>query len=414
MGTLFFLLSLLIGWLAWNLYHPTFKSPRMAVLSFAAGLTMGELALHVIFWQVLTVGFFVLIGAVWGLFGAIGFLICAAGWAATLKFFYDGNTAKQTVADALASGLGADFESEIDPELAAAPDAAPEETLIRHPFRHSDPAVTLKRNIHYGDHGQRLDLRYASGGEKGKLRPVLLQIHGGAWMYGRKDDGQGVPLMNLMAKCGWICVAPGYRLSPSATFPDQIIDCKQALAWVKENIAEYGGDANFVAVTGGSAGGHLASLLALTPNDPAFQPGFETIDTSVQAAVPFYGVYDLLDDHGHYHHDGVTEMLEDKILKLDLDGNEDSYRQVSPLHQVNDKAPPMLIVHGAHDTLVPVEVGRAFADKMREISPNKVAYLELAGAQHAFDVFPSLRSEHVKFGVERFLSWSWCRHQKSL
>lgn len=67
---------------------------------------------------------------------------------------------------------------------------------------------------------------------------------------------------------------------------------KRALAWVKENIAAYGGDPNFVALSGGSAGGHLTALAALTPNDPKFQPGFEDADTSVMAAVPFYGRYD--------------------------------------------------------------------------------------------------------------------------
>ena len=73
---------------------------------------------------------------------------------------------------------------------------------------------------------------------------------------------------------------------------------KRALAWVKEHIAEYGGDPDFVAITGGSAGGHLSSLAALTPNVAAFQPGFEDADTTVQAAVPFYGVYDFTNRDG--------------------------------------------------------------------------------------------------------------------
>ena len=110
-------------------------------------------------------------------------------------------------------------------------------------------------------------------------------------MYGDKA-GQAVPLMQHMARLGWICCSVAYRLSPKATYPDHIFDCKAALSWIKANIGDYGGNADFVAVTGGSAGGHLSALLALTPNDPAFQPGFETNDTKVQAAVPFYGVFD--------------------------------------------------------------------------------------------------------------------------
>ena len=70
------------------------------------------------------------------------------------------------------------------------------------------------------------------------------------------------------------------------------------MAWVKEHIAEYGGDPAFVAVSGGSAGGHLCALLALTAGDPAFQPGFEEADTSVDACVPFYGVMDMTGRRG--------------------------------------------------------------------------------------------------------------------
>ena len=74
---------------------------------------------------------------------------------------------------------------------------------------------------------------------------------------GSKNE-QALPLMNHMALRGWICVSTDYRLSPTSTFPEAIIDCKEALAWIKENIAEYGGDPEFIVVTGGSAGGHLS------------------------------------------------------------------------------------------------------------------------------------------------------------
>ena len=121
---------------------------------------------------------------------------------------------------------------------------------------------------------------------------MLFQVHGGAWVTGMKE-GQAEPLMGHLAERGWVCVAPNYRLSPRATWPDHIVDVKRALAWVKQNIAEHGGDPDFVVITGGSAGGHLCALTALTPNLAEWQPGFEDVDTSVVAAVPFYGVYDF-------------------------------------------------------------------------------------------------------------------------
>ena len=146
-----------------------------------------------------------------------------------------------------------------------------------------------------GDKGGRnlLDVIRPKAANAGDKRPVLLQIHGGAWIVGDKK-GQGQPLMTHMAaEHGWVCVAINYRLSPHSTFPDHIVDVKRAFAWIRAHIDEYGGDPDFVCVTGGSAGGHLAALTALSANEPRFQPGFEHVDTTVAAAVPFYGVYDL-------------------------------------------------------------------------------------------------------------------------
>ena len=86
--------------------------------------------------------------------------------------------------------------------------------------------------------------------------------------------------MPHLAAQGWVCVAINYRLAPRDPFPAHIVDVKRAIAWIREHIAEYGGDPSYLAITGGSAGGHLAALAALTPNDPAYQPGFEDADTS--------------------------------------------------------------------------------------------------------------------------------------
>ena len=126
---------------------------------------------------------------------------------------------------------------------------------------------------------------------------MLLQVPGGAWAIGMRRP-QSYPLLSHMAERGWVCVSIDYRVSPKNTWPDHIVDVKRALAWIKENIADYGGDPDFVAITGGSAGGHLSSLAALTPNDPQWQPGFEDADTSVVAAVPIYGRYDWFSAEG--------------------------------------------------------------------------------------------------------------------
>jgi acetyl esterase/lipase len=175
-----------------------------------------------------------------------------------------------------------------------------------------------------------------------------------------------------------VCISANYRLSPAATFPDQLIDVKRVIAWAREHGPEYGADPAVVFVAGSSAGGHLASLAALTPNDPVFQPGFESADTSVAAAISLYGYY----------------------------GSLGSDREPSsPLVYVRTDAPPFFVAHGDKDTLVLVEDARHFVERLQGASSNPVVYAELPGAQHTFDLFHSLRFEAVIDAIEAFAAW---------
>jgi acetyl esterase/lipase len=235
-------------------------------------------------------------------------------------------------------------------------------------------------------------------------------VHGGGWVIGDKKE-QALPLMYRMAARGWVCVSVNYPLSPRARWPEHIVALKTAVAWIRSSIAQYGGDPNFVAVTGGSAGGHLAALLALTPHVREFQPGFEDVDTSLQACVPHYGVYDFTAESGHkYTKDRLDSLLRRMVMAPDA-VYPDDYRGASPLYRMAelepDEIPPFLVLHGSHDTLVPVIEAREFVSRLRERSANPVAYAEIQGAQHAFDIFTSIRSAHVVKGVERFLDWSY-------
>jgi len=208
--------------------------------------------------------------------------------------------------------------------------------------------------------------------------------------------------MGHLAARGWVCVAPNYRLSPRATWPDQIVDIKRAVAWVKNNIAGHGGDPDFVVITGGSAGGHLAALAALTPGRAEWQPGFEDADTSVAAAVPFYGVYDLTNQTGTSRAD-TTAFLEKRVFKTRLADDRARWEQASPLAHVSPDAPPFFVLHGVNDSLVPVEQAGAFVTELRSVSRQPVGYAELPIAQHPFDTLPSVRAHHTAHAVDRFL-----------
>jgi acetyl esterase/lipase len=236
----------------------------------------------------------------------------------------------------------------------------------------------------------------------GELRPSILQIHGGGWVIGDKRE-QGIPLLGHLVAAGWVGFNANYRLSPGATFPDHLVDLKRALAWIREHAAEYGADPDFVCVTGGSAGGHLTALMALTANDPRYQPGFEDVDTTVKAAVPFYGVYDFTNRNGTWDPRTWPLFLEPWVVKAFLAEEPERFAEASPIDQVSPDAPPFLVIHGDRDTLAPVEDARTFVEGLRVVSHQPVLYAELHGSQHAFDLFPSIRSVHVIEAVERFV-----------
>ena len=213
-----------------------------------------------------------------------------------------------------------------------------------------------------------------------RIRPAGPADSPARWAFrsGAKNR-QARALLYRLASQGWLCISANYRLRPAATFPDHLIDAKKVIAWAREHGREYGGDPALVLVAGSSAGGHLAALAALTPNDPAFQPGFESVDTSVAAAIGL----------GSYY--AGT-------------GDEDA-QPSSPLAYIRGQAPPFFVAHGELDTLVPVGDARRFVEQLAEQLPNPVVYAELPGGQHSFDLFHSIRFERVVDGIEAFAAW---------
>jgi len=269
------------------------------------------------------------------------------------------------------------------------------------PFSFYRAGVEIVYDVAYGEHPrQQLDIyhspHFSSATNQAIKRPVLLHVHGGAWIVGHKKQ-QAQPLINHLAQRGWLCVDINYRLAPKDRFPACLIDVKTAIVWLKNNIAAYGGDPEFIAITGESAGGHLCALAALTANQPDFQPGFEQCDTSVQAAVPLYGIYDFTNTNNV--RDGVTldTFLSRFVMPCALEDDPDYWRKASPLHQVNEQAPPMFIIQGTNDCLALVEETRTFVSALQEKSKAPVVYAELVGAQHAFEIFHSVRAE---FSIE--------------
>ena len=206
--------------------------------------------------------------------------------------------------------------------------------------------------------------------------PVLVHVHGGGFFSGVKSREARL-LLERFASRGWVCVSANYRLRP-ARFPDQVVDAKRVIAWLRTEGSAYGANPSVVLVIGGSAGGHTALMCALTGNDPRFQPGFEDRDTRIAGAVALYGYY------------GPASG-----------GSLPS----SPADYVRPDAPPVMLVHGARDPMVPVNDARTFATTLRARSQRPVVWAELPGGLHTFDRFASIRSVGVVAGVEAFADW---------
>ena len=262
------------------------------------------------------------------------------------------------------------------------------------------PGVDIRRDVTYGPHPRNHADLYLPADPVGA--PIVIQVHGGGWVSGNKTQ-QGQPLLSHFTRAGWIGVAINYRMGPRHRLPAAVHDVKQTIAWVRANAPEWGGDADRILLTGGSAGGHLTALCALTADDLTLQPGFEEADCSVAAAAPMYGVFDLTDRNTHRGRMAMTPFLERMVLGTTLADDPAGWEALSPVCRVRPDGPPMLIVSCAYDTLVPVEEARDFGRAMTDASPSAHS-VELPHAHHAFDVINGPRAQGVIQAMERWAS----------
>ena len=255
-------------------------------------------------------------------------------------------------------------------------------TTLALPFGFGRRKVDFTPAVSYGPAGER-NLLDVYRPRKGPVTgPTLIYLHGGGFKGGsRKREGQ-LALYRLAAR-GWVCISASYRLSPEAQFPDYPIDLKRVIAWAKSEGSAFGVDPDRIFLAGSSAGGHIAATAALTVNEPLLQPGFESADTSVAGMIGLYGYYGGL-EYGTLRPRGPLPS--------------------SPRELIHRGAPPFLIVHGDRDTIVSAGIARSFAGRLREAGI-KIAYAELPGAQHTFDLLRSVRNVNVIDAIEDFAGW---------
>ena len=262
--------------------------------------------------------------------------------------------------------------------------------LLLRPLPRVPDGVSVLRDVPFARRdGRVLAVDIYRGSRHVGRRPGLVFLHGGGWVLGDKRE-QGLPLCNHLASLGWVCANANYRLSPGATYPDHVEDATNAVAWLREHADDYGVDPDFIAIAGNSAGAHIAAMTALTGN-------------SVQAAVTFYGVYDLTNRLGVHGAAFLDRLIGPHVLKAFFDTGPERFHAASPMDHVERSSIPWLILQGDRDSLTPAPEAREFARRLREQSKHTVGYAEFPGAQHAFDIYYSLRTFAAVELAARFL-----------
>ena len=252
--------------------------------------------------------------------------------------------------------------------------------------------VVIEQDLPYLDPGraERLDLyRPATLPADGKLLGGVVMIHGGGWVGGDKAAAREFNIGTTLAKAGYVCVSINYTLEPGRRWPTNLFDCKNGVRFLRKHASTYHVDPERIGVIGGSAGGHLALMVAYTADVPALEPTspYPGVSSRVGAVVNLYGITNLLtrrktDDQG-----APSAEWGEKTALLTATRTEDPdlWRVASPVSHVSKSSPPTLIFHGTADSTVDRDQATQLAARLKEAG---VAHeiLLLDGVGHTFDL----------------------------
>ena len=261
------------------------------------------------------------------------------------------------------------------------------------------PGVTAQRNIPYVENGhsrQVLDL-YLPDQPSTQPLPLMIWIHGGAWMAGSQENP---PVLYLVAK-GFAVASIQYRFSQDAIWPAQASDCKAAIRFLRANAAKYNFDPNHFGVGGDSAGGHLAAFIGASGDVKAMEGdlGYPGVSSRVQAVVDLFGPVDFTlmaqqsGPRSVFQHD-APDSPESKLLGGPVQQKRDLARTANPITYINQNTPPFLIMHGDDDQLVPLEQSHLLAKALVDAGV-EVTMKTIPGAGHEDPKFRSPASRQL-------------------
>lgn len=408
LALIYFLLSLALTFNVVGALHPRLLGETLGLLFSVPFLVVTLVLPQVVVLGILSTVAFYEFGALSHPLGLAGLALHIASWVLILWHIWQMRTTYPILngqpvldSDVVFSSSG-DARTTFMPMLRWKTHAMRHVDVIRSVVFREVAGVRLKVDI-YKPRVQKGDPAAGPGPEP-RLLPSLIYIHGGGWVIGSRRQSRF--MMFELAQAGYVVFAISYRLAPRFPMPAGIEDCKAAVAWVREHAAQYGGTPDAV-VLGGSAGGHLTAMMALSPNEPRFQPGFESADTRVRGAVVFYGLPEfvpLLETEGSTNAALAIWMLEEFVFGKRMSDNREIFHVNQPTTYMSKNAPPLLLIHGQNDTLIPVRASRLFAEALRKAGAPRVELCEIPGAQHAFELAPTLLHQRTMRVVLGFLA----------
>ncbi|MCH9655683.1 MAG: prolyl oligopeptidase family serine peptidase [Planctomycetes bacterium] len=249
--------------------------------------------------------------------------------------------------------------------------------------------IRVKKDISYlgQKRTEKLDLYLPDSTFQKGPYPAVVIIHGGGWHGGDKAARREINIGNNLAKAGYVCASINYQLAKKRAkftdnlkqvWPGNLKDCKTAVRFLRKHADKYQIDADHIGAIGGSAGGHLVSILAMTGDDtkPGPDEKYAGFSSSIQAVVPMYGVHDM------------TALAKSRdMLSTFTDAEKELCQQASPVNHISKNDPPFLILHGTKDRLVPVNQSELLSKALKKGNiPAELIIIE--DAPHSFHLQP--------------------------
>ena len=231
-------------------------------------------------------------------------------------------------------------------------------TALAAEFTATPPAdVTLQKDLSFLAEGrkEKLDLYLPQPRQDDHPSPAVVIIHGGGWANGDKFRQREFVTGTTLAQAGYVCVSINYETHKKRRWPNNLHDCKNAVRWLRVNAEKLQIDPDHIGVIGGSAGGHLAMMVAYTANDPKLSPKqpYPDVSDEVNACVNLYGISNLLtrkitDKDGN----PTAELKGHRLFPESREEDPAKWRTTSPVFHIKKNSPPTLSLHGTKDTTV--------------------------------------------------------------